>query len=141
MFCIGGGLLCRLSSTQTTLISYLILPYSYILIWTLTYFFPLYLFSKLRLVVSFFRDETLDVQATEGSNRGSLTMFDTSLTHLTPLSSLIKSYFQVVSCPPFLSLQDSKLPLSLRSNLLDLFSQIEREFENLYIENLECKSP
>uniref|UniRef100_A0AAQ5XF82 WD repeat-containing protein 37 n=1 Tax=Amphiprion ocellaris TaxID=80972 RepID=A0AAQ5XF82_AMPOC len=33
--------------------------------------------------------------------------------------------------------QDSKLPLSLRSNLLDLFSQIEREFENLYIENLE----
>ena len=38
-----------------------------------------------------------------------------------------------------LSLQDSKLPLSLRSNLLDLFSQIEREFENLYIENLECE--
>uniref|UniRef100_A0A4W5M539 WD repeat-containing protein 37 n=1 Tax=Hucho hucho TaxID=62062 RepID=A0A4W5M539_9TELE len=33
--------------------------------------------------------------------------------------------------------QDSKLPLSLRSNLLDLFGQIEREFENLYIENLE----
>uniref|UniRef100_A0A8C6PQP0 WD repeat-containing protein 37 n=1 Tax=Nothobranchius furzeri TaxID=105023 RepID=A0A8C6PQP0_NOTFU len=33
--------------------------------------------------------------------------------------------------------QDSKLPLSLRSNLLDLFSQIEREFENLYLENLE----
>lgn len=40
-----------------------------------------------------------------------------------------------------LSLQDSKLPSSLRSNLLDLFSQIEREFENLYIENLECMSP
>lgn len=39
-----------------------------------------------------------------------------------------------------LLLQDSKLPLSVRSNLLDLFSQIEREFENLYIENLECKS-
>lgn len=37
-------------------------------------------------------------------------------------------------------LQDSKLPLSLRSNLLDLFTQIEREFENLYIENLERKS-
>uniref|UniRef100_A0A4W5LVQ7 WD repeat-containing protein 37 n=1 Tax=Hucho hucho TaxID=62062 RepID=A0A4W5LVQ7_9TELE len=33
--------------------------------------------------------------------------------------------------------QDSKLPLSLRSNLLDLFGQIEREFENLYIENIE----
>uniref|UniRef100_A0A668AMH2 WD repeat-containing protein 37 n=1 Tax=Myripristis murdjan TaxID=586833 RepID=A0A668AMH2_9TELE len=33
--------------------------------------------------------------------------------------------------------QDSKLPLSLRSNLLDLFGQIEREFENLYIENME----
>lgn len=35
------------------------------------------------------------------------------------------------------SLQDSKLPLSLRNNLLDLFGQIEREFENLYIENIE----
>uniref|UniRef100_A0A8C6PNV0 WD repeat-containing protein 37 n=1 Tax=Nothobranchius furzeri TaxID=105023 RepID=A0A8C6PNV0_NOTFU len=35
--------------------------------------------------------------------------------------------------------QDSKLPLSLRSNLLDLFSQIEREFENLYLENLELR--
>uniref|UniRef100_A0A8C8DXD3 WD repeat-containing protein 37 n=1 Tax=Oryzias sinensis TaxID=183150 RepID=A0A8C8DXD3_9TELE len=33
--------------------------------------------------------------------------------------------------------QDSKLPPSLRSNLLDLFSQIEREFENLYLENIE----
>ncbi|KAI2649273.1 WD repeat-containing protein 37 [Labeo rohita] len=33
--------------------------------------------------------------------------------------------------------QDSKLPMALRSNLLDLFGQIEREFENLYIENLE----
>lgn len=39
------------------------------------------------------------------------------------------------------SLQDSKLPLSLRSNLMDLFSQIEREFENLYMENLERKFP
>lgn len=48
--------------------------------------------------------------------------------------------FQVVWCSHVFSLQDSKLPLSLRSNLLDLFSQIEREFENLYIENLECKS-
>lgn len=38
-------------------------------------------------------------------------------------------------------LQDSKLPPSLRSNLMDLFSQIEREFENLYIENLERKFP
>lgn len=35
--------------------------------------------------------------------------------------------------------QDSKLPISLRNNLLDLFSQIEREFENLYIENIERK--
>uniref|UniRef100_A0AAY4B5B6 WD repeat-containing protein 37 n=1 Tax=Denticeps clupeoides TaxID=299321 RepID=A0AAY4B5B6_9TELE len=33
--------------------------------------------------------------------------------------------------------QDNKLPLSLKSNLLELFGQIEREFENLYIENLE----
>lgn len=45
-----------------------------------------------------------------------------------------------VSCCSFVCLQDSKLPLSLRSNLLDLFSQIEREFENLYIENLERES-
>ncbi|KAG7260521.1 hypothetical protein CRUP_012879 [Coryphaenoides rupestris] len=36
-----------------------------------------------------------------------------------------------------LEAQDSKLPLALRNNLLDLFGQIEREFENLYIENLE----
>uniref|UniRef100_A0A8C3ARF4 WD repeat-containing protein 37 n=1 Tax=Cyclopterus lumpus TaxID=8103 RepID=A0A8C3ARF4_CYCLU len=35
--------------------------------------------------------------------------------------------------------QDSKLPPSLRNNLLDLFGQIEREFENLYIENLELR--
>ncbi|XP_044032862.1 WD repeat-containing protein 37 isoform X2 [Siniperca chuatsi] len=35
--------------------------------------------------------------------------------------------------------QDSKLPLSLRNNLLDLFGQIEREFENLYIENVELR--
>ncbi|XP_035285984.1 WD repeat-containing protein 37 isoform X2 [Anguilla anguilla] len=35
--------------------------------------------------------------------------------------------------------QDSKLPLSLRTNLLDLFGQIEREFENLYIENIELR--
>uniref|UniRef100_A0AAR2JF68 WD repeat-containing protein 37 n=1 Tax=Pygocentrus nattereri TaxID=42514 RepID=A0AAR2JF68_PYGNA len=33
--------------------------------------------------------------------------------------------------------QDSKLPMALRSNLLDLFGQIEREFENLYLENIE----
>lgn len=39
----------------------------------------------------------------------------------------------------FFILQDTKLPLSLRTNLLDLFSQIEREFENLYLENIECK--
>lgn len=38
-----------------------------------------------------------------------------------------------------LSLQDSKLPSSVRSTLLELFGQIEREFENLYIENLECE--
>uniref|UniRef100_A0A673H4B8 WD repeat-containing protein 37 n=1 Tax=Sinocyclocheilus rhinocerous TaxID=307959 RepID=A0A673H4B8_9TELE len=35
--------------------------------------------------------------------------------------------------------QDSKLPMALRSNLLDLFGQIEREFENLYIENLDLR--
>ncbi|XP_017165426.1 WD repeat-containing protein 37 isoform X6 [Poecilia reticulata] len=35
--------------------------------------------------------------------------------------------------------QDSKLPLTLRTNLLDLFSQIEREFENLYLENIELR--
>ncbi|XP_072569928.1 WD repeat-containing protein 37 isoform X1 [Paramormyrops kingsleyae] len=35
--------------------------------------------------------------------------------------------------------QESKLPSSIRSNLLDLFGQIEREFENLYIENLELR--
>ncbi|XP_016523008.1 WD repeat-containing protein 37-like isoform X3 [Poecilia formosa] len=35
--------------------------------------------------------------------------------------------------------KDSKLPLGLRNNLLDLFGQIEREFENLYIENLELR--
>ncbi|XP_030613082.1 WD repeat-containing protein 37-like isoform X2 [Archocentrus centrarchus] len=35
--------------------------------------------------------------------------------------------------------QDSKLPLALRNNLLDLFGQIEREFENLYTENLELR--
>lgn len=38
-----------------------------------------------------------------------------------------------------LFLQDSKLPSSVRSTLLELFGQIEREFENLYIENLECE--
>ncbi|XP_057713659.1 WD repeat-containing protein 37-like [Corythoichthys intestinalis] len=38
-----------------------------------------------------------------------------------------------------LDTQDSKLPTALRSNLVDLFSQIEREFENLYIENLELR--
>ncbi|XP_075994154.1 WD repeat-containing protein 37-like isoform X2 [Genypterus blacodes] len=36
-------------------------------------------------------------------------------------------------------MEDSKLPLSVRNNLLDLFGQIEREFENLYIENLELR--
>ncbi|KAJ3595576.1 hypothetical protein NHX12_004879 [Muraenolepis orangiensis] len=41
--------------------------------------------------------------------------------------------------PAGLSPQDSKLPLALRTNLLDLFGQIEREFENLYIENLELR--
>ncbi|XP_028329165.1 WD repeat-containing protein 37-like isoform X2 [Gouania willdenowi] len=35
--------------------------------------------------------------------------------------------------------QDSKLPVPLRTNLLDLFNQIEREFESLYIENLELR--
>ncbi|XP_059914724.1 WD repeat-containing protein 37-like isoform X3 [Gadus macrocephalus] len=39
----------------------------------------------------------------------------------------------------FLKMEDSKLPVSLRSNLLDLFGQIEREFENLHIENLELR--
>ncbi|XP_043920619.1 WD repeat-containing protein 37 [Protopterus annectens] len=35
--------------------------------------------------------------------------------------------------------QDSKLPVPVRNTLLDLFGQIEREFENLYIENLELR--
>ncbi|TSK16022.1 WD repeat-containing protein 37 [Bagarius yarrelli] len=35
--------------------------------------------------------------------------------------------------------QDSKLPMALRSTLLDLFGQIEREFENLYLENIELR--
>ncbi|XP_004080963.1 WD repeat-containing protein 37 isoform X4 [Oryzias latipes] len=35
--------------------------------------------------------------------------------------------------------QDSKLPHHVRNNLLDLFGQIEREFENLYIENLDLR--
>uniref|UniRef100_A0AAY4AG63 WD repeat-containing protein 37 n=2 Tax=Denticeps clupeoides TaxID=299321 RepID=A0AAY4AG63_9TELE len=35
--------------------------------------------------------------------------------------------------------QESKLPQPLRNNLLDLFGQIEREFETLYIENLELR--
>uniref|UniRef100_A0A8C6DDV3 WD repeat-containing protein 37 n=1 Tax=Moschus moschiferus TaxID=68415 RepID=A0A8C6DDV3_MOSMO len=35
--------------------------------------------------------------------------------------------------------QDSKLPSSVRSTLLELFGQIEREFENLYVENLELR--
>ncbi|XP_077580782.1 WD repeat-containing protein 37-like isoform X1 [Stigmatopora nigra] len=35
--------------------------------------------------------------------------------------------------------EESKLPTALRSNLLDLFGQIEREFENLYIENIELR--
>lgn len=47
--------------------------------------------------------------------------------------------FVVIDFCCCLCVQDSKLPLSLRNNLLDLFSQIEREFENLYIENIECK--
>jgi len=55
-------------------------------------------------------------------------------------SSRLSSRLLRGSRPPLVSPQDSKLPLSLRSNLLDLFSQIEREFENLYIENLERKS-
>nr|XP_061835094.1 WD repeat-containing protein 37 isoform X2 [Nerophis lumbriciformis] len=36
-------------------------------------------------------------------------------------------------------IEDSKLPLSLKTNLMDLFSQIEREFESLYIENIELR--
>uniref|UniRef100_A0A8C0QR88 WD repeat-containing protein 37 n=1 Tax=Chelonoidis abingdonii TaxID=106734 RepID=A0A8C0QR88_CHEAB len=35
--------------------------------------------------------------------------------------------------------QDTKLPSSVRNTLLELFGQIEREFENLYIENLELR--
>ncbi|XP_006001112.1 WD repeat-containing protein 37 isoform X2 [Latimeria chalumnae] len=35
--------------------------------------------------------------------------------------------------------QDSKLPSAIRNTLLELFGQIEREFENLYIENLELR--
>ncbi|XP_067863907.1 WD repeat-containing protein 37 isoform X3 [Heptranchias perlo] len=37
------------------------------------------------------------------------------------------------------SVEDSKLPPSIRQTLLELFGQIEREFENLYIENLELR--
>lgn len=47
--------------------------------------------------------------------------------------------FVVIDFCCYSCVQDSKLPLSLRNNLLDLFSQIEREFENLYIENVERK--
>ncbi|XP_048418089.1 WD repeat-containing protein 37 isoform X3 [Stegostoma tigrinum] len=36
-------------------------------------------------------------------------------------------------------MEDSKLPTSIRQTLLELFGQIEREFENLYIENLELR--
>ncbi|XP_038654252.1 WD repeat-containing protein 37 isoform X3 [Scyliorhinus canicula] len=36
-------------------------------------------------------------------------------------------------------MEDSKLPPSIRQTLLELFGQIEREFENLYIENLELR--
>uniref|UniRef100_H0YRF5 WD repeat-containing protein 37 n=1 Tax=Taeniopygia guttata TaxID=59729 RepID=H0YRF5_TAEGU len=35
--------------------------------------------------------------------------------------------------------QDSKLPSAVRNTLLELFGQIEREFENLYLENLELR--
>lgn len=33
---------------------------------------------------------------------------------------------------------DSALPLSVCSTLLELFGEIKTDFENLYIENLEC---
>ncbi|RXM27039.1 WD repeat-containing protein 37 [Acipenser ruthenus] len=36
-------------------------------------------------------------------------------------------------------MEDSKLPSAIRHNLLELFGQIEREFENLYIENVELR--
>ncbi|XP_023805748.1 WD repeat-containing protein 37 isoform X3 [Oryzias latipes] len=48
---------------------------------------------------------------------------------------LVKSTWQLVG---FL-MEDSKLPHHVRNNLLDLFGQIEREFENLYIENLDLR--
>lgn len=35
--------------------------------------------------------------------------------------------------------RDSALPPPLRSKLWALFEQIEREFENLYAENMDCK--
>ncbi|XP_069770787.1 WD repeat-containing protein 37 isoform X2 [Narcine bancroftii] len=37
------------------------------------------------------------------------------------------------------SVEDSKLPPTIRQTLLELFGQIEREFENLYIENIELR--
>ncbi|XP_043546605.1 WD repeat-containing protein 37 isoform X2 [Chiloscyllium plagiosum] len=46
---------------------------------------------------------------------------------------------RVLSQREMLEGQDSKLPSSIRQPLLELFGQIEREFENLYIENLELR--
>ncbi|XP_048418078.1 WD repeat-containing protein 37 isoform X2 [Stegostoma tigrinum] len=46
---------------------------------------------------------------------------------------------RVSSQREMLEAQDSKLPTSIRQTLLELFGQIEREFENLYIENLELR--
>ncbi|XP_067863912.1 WD repeat-containing protein 37 isoform X4 [Heptranchias perlo] len=46
---------------------------------------------------------------------------------------------RVASQREMLEGQDSKLPPSIRQTLLELFGQIEREFENLYIENLELR--
>jgi len=36
-------------------------------------------------------------------------------------------------------LEDSPIPSALRCRLYDLFQQIEKEFEMLYMENLGCK--
>ncbi|XP_017165421.1 WD repeat-containing protein 37 isoform X1 [Poecilia reticulata] len=57
-------------------------------------------------------------------------------------SGLQRELLEGQSCDNLDSLgrmEDSKLPLTLRTNLLDLFSQIEREFENLYLENIELR--
>uniref|UniRef100_A0A8C7YHU0 WDR37 n=1 Tax=Oryzias sinensis TaxID=183150 RepID=A0A8C7YHU0_9TELE len=51
----------------------------------------------------------------------------------------VSCFFFTLSSRFLRSVQDSKLPPAVRNNLLDLFGQIEREFEILYIENLDLR--